>query len=408
MANSLLYTKLHDLMRLIPTFIVATILSSLSASAAIPPGYYDAATGKSGAQLKSALSHIIRGHTRYSYDYLWTSYTTTDRKPNGTVWDIYSDIPDGTANGNPPYVYNFGTNQCSNTPGYENGCYNREHSFPKSWFGANETDTMYTDMFHMYPVDSYVNTRRNNYPYGKVTTPNWTSENGGKLGICTYPGYTGIVFEPRDEYKGDLARTYFYMATRYESRIASWETLDPYGDAVMNGTSFPCYETWFINMLLEWNASDPVSQKEIDRNNEIYNTYQHNRNPFIDHPEYANSIWSSTPATILEPSSYPVNFSAHNLHLQWSDAIGGVLPDGYLIRASSVGYDAIPTPVDGIPVPNSVTDKNVLYGLQEVWFSNLTPNTIYYFKIFGFTGTGTDINYKLDSSIPQIQQRTLR
>ncbi len=395
-------------MKKLPLLLTTLLFISFSNFGAIPPGYYDAANGLTGATLKSTLSHIIRGHTKYSYDYLWTAYYTTDDKPNGTVWDMYSDIADGTANGNPAYVFYFGTNQCSNTPGYEGNCYNREHSFPKSWFGAVETDTMYTDMFHLYPVDSYVNTRRNNYPYGQVTNPTWTSQNGSKLGICSYPGYTGVVFEPRDEFKGDLARTYFYMATRYESRIASWQNLDPYGDAILNGTSFPCFEPWFLNMLLAWNAADPVSQKEIDRNNEIYTTYQHNRNPFIDHPEYVNAIWSNNPVSINEPSAYPASYSAHNLHLQWADATGAILPDGYLIRMSNVSFEAIQAPVDGVPIANGATDKNVLYGIQEAWFNNLTANTIYYFKLYSYTGTGTDINYKLDGTIPQVQQKTLR
>jgi endonuclease I len=105
------------------------------------------------------------------------------------------------------------------------------------------------------------------------------------LGPCSTTGYTGVVFEPRDEYKGDLARNYFYMTTKYENRIAAWKLLDPYGDAVLDGRPFFCFEPWFETMLLVWHTADTVSQKEIDRNNTIYNTIQHNRNPFIDHPE---------------------------------------------------------------------------------------------------------------------------
>jgi hypothetical protein len=133
---------------------------------------------------------------------------------------------------------------------------------------------------------------RNNYPYGKVTNPSYTSGNGGKLGPCSFAGYTGIVFEPIDQYKGDLARGYFYMATRYENLIASWKS-NGNADNVLNGTSYPCYDEWFVNLLLSWHASDPVSQKEIDRNNVIYTSFQHNRNPYIDHPEYVNSVWGT-------------------------------------------------------------------------------------------------------------------
>ena len=168
---------------------------------------------------------------------------------------------------------------------------------------------MYTDLFHLCPKDSYVNTRINSYPYGVVGVPTWVSQNGSKLGPCIAAGYTDVVFEPRDEFKGDLARNYFFMATRYENRIASWvELLDPYVDAVMNGTSYPCFETWFKTLLLAWNAADPVSQKEIDRNNTIYNTLQHNRNPFIDHSEYAEMIWGNSIGIMPEPTNHPAPF----------------------------------------------------------------------------------------------------
>ena len=115
---------------------------------------------------------------------------------------------------------------------------------------------------------------RSNYPYGEVSSPTYTSDNGSKLGPCSYSGYTGTVFEPIDEFKGDLARTYFYMATCYEDRISGWSS------AVLDGSSYPCYTTWFLNMLLEWDAQDPVSQREIDRNNAVYSV-QGNRNPFV-------------------------------------------------------------------------------------------------------------------------------
>lgn len=386
--------------------IIFFLLLPFTFLAQIPSGYYNSASGLTGASLKTTLHKIIRNHTVKSYNYLWTAFYTTDDKPNGTVWDIYSDIPDGTANGNPPYVYYFGTNQCSSTPGYENSCYNREHSFPKSWFNGSEGDTMYSEMFHLYPADSYVNSRRNNYPYGTVSTPTWTSQNGSKLGPCSTTGYTATVFEPRDEYKGDLARTYFYMATRYESQIASWENMDPYGDVVLDGTSFPCFEPWFLNMLLAWHTADPVSQKETDRNNEIYANYQHNRNPFIDHPEYVAAIWVSGSGSKPEPSNYPTNTSGYNIHLQWTDATGAVVPTDYLIRMSSVGFGDIVTPTDGAGVPDGPNDKNVAYGAQEAWFFGLNSNTTYYFKIFGYVNAEGGIVYKTDETVPEIQQTT--
>jgi endonuclease I len=251
-----------------------------------PQGYYDPAAGKLGTALQQALHDIIDNHTAVSYASLWTHFQTTDKKSNGKVWDMYSDIPGGT----PPYQYTFGSDQCGNYSG-EGDCYNREHSWPKSWF--NDGNPMYTDMFHLVPTDGYVNGMRSNYPYGEVGTATWTSQNGSRLGDCATPGYTGVVFEPRDEYKGDFARNYFYMATRYYQEDNGWP-----GSGMVTGSQF---KPWAKAMLLLWAQQDPVSAKEIERNNAVY-AIQHNRNPFIDHPEYANSIWGSNKGIFDKPA----------------------------------------------------------------------------------------------------------
>jgi len=255
---------------LIALFLVFSVVSFSQ----IPTGYYTNAEGKTGAGLKTALYDIIKGHTSISYSELWTAFKTTDKTSSGTVWDVYSNC-----------TFTFGANQCGNYSG-ECDCYNREHSFPKSWFGG-EVAPMYTDLFHLYPTDGYVNNMRGNLPFGEVTTATYTSGNGSKVGTCSYTGYTGVVFEPVDEYKGDFARSYFYMVTRYENVIATWPGCD-----MIDGTQFPAFTTWARNMLLKWSTNDPVSQKEIDRNNAVY-AIQGNRNPFIDHSEYADAIWGS-------------------------------------------------------------------------------------------------------------------
>ena len=361
--------------------------------ATIPAGYYNTATG-SGATLKTQLYNIIKNHTARSYDNLWTDFQTTDDKADGKVWDIYTDIPAGT----PVYTFTFGTNQCG-TYAIEGDCYNREHSFPKSWF--NDATPMYTDLFHLYPTDGKVNGERSNYPYGEVDgSASYNSSNGSKLGNCTYPGYTGIVFEPIDAYKGDLARTYFYMATRYEDAIDTWQTNDVSANAILNGTKFPAYETWFLNMLGAWSTADPVSAKEIDRNNAIY-AIQGNRNPYIDHPEYVYQVWGVGSTVMPEPSNFATNFSARNLKLQWADATGAVVPQHYLVRMSTIGYNAIATPVDGTAYSNSNNDQNVNYGVQQAWFKNLSAGT-YYFKLFSYTGSGATADYKTDGQVPQM------
>jgi len=245
-------------------------------AAEIPPGYYDDAEGLEGDSLRLALHHIIDDHNAQSYGSLHDHYESTDVKPDGTVWDMYSDIPGGT----PPYIYNFtDSDQCGNYT-QEGDCYNREHSWPKSWF--NDAMPMKTDLFHVYPTDGYVNGMRSNYPYGEVESASWTSQNGSKRGTMDGYGFTGTVFEPIDEYKGDFARTYFYMSTRYYTEDSGWDE----NDMVIGADLKP----WALDMLMDWHEQDTVSQKETDRNDAVYDI-QGNRNPFIDHPEWVVCIW---------------------------------------------------------------------------------------------------------------------
>ncbi len=264
----------HFTANLLATFLTLFFLTTL---AQIPPGYYDSANGKTGTELQAALHEIIKGHSSVAYSALYAHFKTTDVKPENVVWDMYSDVPGGT----PPYVYHYTSgDECGNYSG-EGDCYNREHSWPNSWFGG-EVYPMYSDMFHLYPTDGYVNNRRGNNPYGDVANATWTSQNGSKLGSSAVAGYSGTVFEPIDEYKGDFARSYFYMSTRYYTEDAGWP-----GSPQATGSQL---KPWALALMLSWSSQDPVSTKETDRNNLIYGI-QHNRNPYIDHPEYANLIW---------------------------------------------------------------------------------------------------------------------
>jgi len=285
-------------------FTLFVLLSGISTIGQIPPGYYDDAQDLNGASLKSALYQIINDHNQQSYGSIWIHFEDTDPKPNGKVWDMYSDVPEG----NPPYEYNFGDDQCGNYSG-EGDCYNREHSFPKSWF--DDAYPMYTDLFQIVPTDGYVNGQRSNWPYGETNNPNWTSQNGSKRGSNSTSGYSGTIFEPIDAYKGDFARIYFYMATRYENIIAGWENNSDNSDVALDGTSYPCYEEWYLNLLLDWHQNDPVSQKEIDRNNEIYDI-QNNRNPFVDHPEWVATVWGGVEAPIISNVNHSPQFPEEN------------------------------------------------------------------------------------------------
>lgn len=279
-----------------------------------PAGYYDNANGKSGATLKTALYNIIKGHTDVGYDGLYNVYLTSDNiviNGSSKVYDMYSIKANGTAD---YYFSHVSGDRCGSYSG-ESDCYNREHTFCDSWLG--KASPQRSDAHHIVPTDGYVNNRRSSFPHGKVGSTSWTSSNGGKLGSSdASTGYSGTVFEPIDEYKGDFARMYFYVATRYEDKIAGWASNGSAGE-ILAGNSFPAYKTWFKDLMLQWHQQDPVSQKELDRNNAIY-TYQHNRNPYIDNPEYAQAVWgngtielsfTSSPVTSVtqgQPYSYAV------------------------------------------------------------------------------------------------------
>ncbi|MDQ0593151.1 endonuclease I [Chryseobacterium ginsenosidimutans] len=259
--------------------------ASILANAQAPAGYYNSASGLSGASLKTALSTIItNGHQDKGYGGLWTGYKTTDIDKNyendGSILDIYSEKPTATD----PYNYTPVTNQCG-TYSVEGNCYNREHIVPQSLF--NEASPMVSDINFIRATDGKVNGMRSNYPFGKVGTATFTSKNGSKLGNSTSSGYAGTVFEPIDEFKGDVARMIFYFVTRYQSKLSTFSTGN-----MLGSSAFPGLQTWELNVLLAWHNQDPVSQAEVNRNNASY-TYQGNRNPFIDNPDYVNQIWGS-------------------------------------------------------------------------------------------------------------------
>lgn len=261
---------------ILPGLLAAITLASSTAGAIDITNYYATAYGLTGTALRLALRDIISSARTNDYYALHTYYQSTDIRQDGTVWDMYSDVPNST----PPYSYPFvACEQCGNYR-IEGDCYNREHSWPQSWF--NSASPMVSDLFHLYPTDGKVNANRGNYPFGEVARPTSVSLNGSKVGPCATPGYTGTVFEPIDEYKGDFARTYFYMSTRYYGKDTGWQS----NAAVVGADLNP----WTVEMLLRWHGDDPVSLKETLRNEAVY-TVQSNRNPFIDNALWAYDIW---------------------------------------------------------------------------------------------------------------------
>ncbi|MBI1780064.1 MAG: endonuclease [Sphingobacteriales bacterium] len=291
-----------------------------------PTGYYNAASGLTCAALKSALFSIIStGTTQLTYTPgLWNAYPQTDKKRNDAntadvVWDMYSDNPSGAD----PYTFTFVTNQCGNYS-KEGDCFNREHTFPQSWFG-NGVYPMYSDINFVVPTDGYVNGVRGDNPYGETSAPTKTTLNGSKIGPCTYPGFTKTIFEPIDTYKGDIARIILYVVTRYQSQLPAWKS-NANADDILDGTTFPSLDPWVINLFIKWHNQYPVSQKEIDRNNAVYDI-QGNRNPFIDHPEYVAAIWQcATPATEISLQNnfiklYPNPVSNTTINVQMNESI---------------------------------------------------------------------------------------
>jgi len=248
-----------------------------------PAGYYTSALGKNGVQLQSELKNIIDNHSVQSYP-LWSAFSSTDNKGNNVLWDMYSDVPGGTSS----YTYTLVSDQCGQYNS-EGDCYNHEHVWPKNYF--NDASPMNSDLHHIIPTDGWVNNKRANFPIGEVSSVSWTGSNGSRTGSSnSYVGYSGNVFEPIDAYKGDIARMYFYMSTRYKGEDNSWNNWEMANKAVLTSDA--------IQMLLQWHADDTVSQKEIDRNNAIYNI-QGNRNPFVDYPIFANCIWGTADCTPL-------------------------------------------------------------------------------------------------------------
>ncbi|KFF08105.1 endonuclease [Chryseobacterium luteum] len=350
--------------RILSFFLLSSAI--IFASAQAPAGYYNTAAGLTGASLKTALKSIIeQGHQDHGYSGLWTGYATTDRdyfyENDGTILDIYSEKP----NGADPYTYTLGTNQCGSS-GYsgEGDCYNREHIVPQSLF--DEQSPMVSDIHFIRPTDGKVNGVRSNYPFGKVATASFTSENGSKLGNSASAGYGGTVFEPIDAFKGDVARMIFYFVTRYEAKLSSFETGN-----MLGGSSFPGLQQWELNQLLAWHTADPVSAEEVARNNATY-AYQGNRNPFIDNPAYANLIWG-TPVIDTQAPTAATNLTTQNptsntISLSWTAATDNIGVIGYDVYANGV----LKTTVSG-------TTATV---------QGLTPSTTYTFYVIAKDASG--------------------
>ena len=365
------------------TFLTLAMIAIVMAAAAkeptpCPNDYYDNALNKSDQALLTALYNIITSHTNIGYDNLWSAYDDTDTDANGYYIDMYSTYD--------KYTY---SNKCGNYSAIGD-CINREHSVPKSWWGGSKLP-QYSDIFNIVPTDGYVNNQRSNYPYGvceggtRLTNGIYVAK--GRKGTSTHEGYTGIVFEPDDEYKGDFARAYFYMATCYNNVISSWTKSG--GSSFFAGNSYPVFTTYAINLLMEWHRLDPVSEKETTRNCYAH-SWQGNRNPFIDHPELAEHIWGNmqgqpwtgegtvvtTPVLTQPASGENINVGAISINgTSVSKTItikGANLTQNLAISVTGEGFSITPSTLTATSVNNGTTITVTYSGSAESASGTLT------------------------------------
>lgn len=251
----------------------------------MPVGYYDAIDGKQDSVLKSTLGQIIRPHTAIPYgsgaDKTWGVFYYSDQDEEGYCMDMYCDK----------------WKKFTSVGAVVSGC-NIEHSFAKSWWGGSKNDA-YKDCYHLNPSNTTANSSRSNYPLGVPTKDLKDQSITGslKVGRATYEGETFWVFEPKDEYKGDFARAYFYMATCYGDEL-TWrlDNKDVGSKYAMRNDSYLEFRDWEIEVLITWHRQDPVSEKETKRMDAV-SDFQHNRNPFIDYPDLAEYIWGNKKGT---------------------------------------------------------------------------------------------------------------
>ena len=252
-----------------------SILAAFSVSASAPSGYYNSLEGLSGTSLKNAVKAIgKKGHKAISYgDATWRAFRSTDvRKVNGQDcwWDMYSTNNVPVSSGHPGM--------------------NIEHSVANSWWGGTKNNA-YKDIVHLNPSNADANSKKSNYPLG-IADPSYNKyfNNGATIVSKAMPGYGGgnsMVYEPCDEYKGDFARVFMYMFTIYDD--IAWSTTTNW---MYENTKPVTFKKWAADMILQWSANDPVSDKERYRNDGIHKE-QGNRNPFIDLPDLADYIWGS-------------------------------------------------------------------------------------------------------------------
>ena len=299
---------------------LVALMAWMGAGATIPAGYYTSLDGKSGQALKDAIHELALRHTTLSYGSLWVYFAETDcqAEDHSKVWDMYS---------NKTYYFRGGTS----------GVYgmHKEHSMPKSWWGGyDETQGYagYTDINHLYPSDGDANMAKSNYPLGEVSNPFF--DNGATRVGSPKSGQGGgsnSVFEPDDRYKGDFARTYFYMACAYQHYTWRYTYM-------LTNNSWKSLNDWSIDLLCRWARNDAVSDKEMDRN-EAVQKHQNNRNPFIDFPELFEYIWGNRQGQVFYVSDAGVDTTSYTGEPELVAPVQGTVLDfGEVALGKSLDY----------------------------------------------------------------------
>lgn len=283
------------------TFVLAFITF-----AQMPEYYSDNLDGKKSKELKNTLHQLLKEHVRIpygsSYGATWTVFRKSDVRPDGSIWDMYSNTKRNFPNGN------TGSNHEMNI----------EHSAPKSWWGEGTNSYNFSydasfDLHHLVPSDASANMAKSNYILGEVEDA--VFNNGvSKVGTAYIGSQSTTAFEPADEYKGDFARMYFYVVTCYQDY--GWASS---GTKMFQNNAYPTLTDYAKDLLLKWHRKDPVSQKEIDRNNAVY-SFQFNRNPYIDYPDLVEYIWGNEVG-----QEFYLNDTPHLLNYKSDDVID--LPD---------------------------------------------------------------------------------
>jgi endonuclease I len=322
--------------------------AATTTNSGIPPGYYDAAAGLSCGPLKTALRNIITtGHIALNYstiDNIEIPIVDTIRSDDALqsiIWDVYSNNNTG------PEPFEFNSSQTptggfcgGSSPGTEGVCWNKEHTFPRSWFrlsGSSYEQPTEADLFLVRPTDAKINSNRGNIPYSTTGAPTYQFPTAGifpvypmppnpvldKIGPSNYPGVTSAsAFEPHNAVKGDLARAYFYILTRYQNELASWVSLNGVTsittvvDGTTNGGLYPSFQLSYLQMMYDWNNLDPVDAKEINRNNLVY-SQQNNRNPYVDHPEFVLAVWQCTGVLPVTVTGFTAQKNNESVLLKW-------------------------------------------------------------------------------------------